>query len=71
MRFREPSFWEQYYWRVMISAGVVLVQAMMIAILLRERRLRFLAEVEARQRMSEQLHESPCHRGRDVCHDRA
>jgi len=56
VRFREPSFWEQYYWRVMISAGVVLVQAMMIAILLRERRLRFLAEVEARQRMSELAH---------------
>ncbi|MBR0969173.1 sensor histidine kinase [Bradyrhizobium japonicum] len=56
VRFREPSFWEQYYWRVMISAGVVLAQTMMIAILLRERRLRFLAEVEARQRMSELAH---------------
>jgi C4-dicarboxylate-specific signal transduction histidine kinase len=56
VRFREPSFWEQYYWRVMISAGVVLVQAMMIGILLRERRLRFQAEVEARQRMSELAH---------------
>jgi C4-dicarboxylate-specific signal transduction histidine kinase len=32
------------------------MQAMMIAILLRERRLRFLAEVEARQRMSELAH---------------
>ncbi|UFW41278.1 sensor histidine kinase [Bradyrhizobium sp. WSM471] len=56
VRFREPSFWEQYYWRVMISVGLVLVQATMIVILLRERRLRFLAEVEARQRMSELAH---------------
>ncbi|MGY8635920.1 ATP-binding protein [Bradyrhizobium sp. 14AA] len=56
VRFREPSFWEQYYWHSTIVASVVLVQALMIAILLRERRLRFVAEVEARQRMSELAH---------------
>ena len=56
VRFRELSFWEHYYWRALIVAGVVLTQALMISILLRERRLRFLAEVEARQRLSELAH---------------
>jgi signal transduction histidine kinase len=56
VRFREPTFWERYYWHTTIIAAVVLVQALMIAVLLRERRLRFLAEVEARQRMSELAH---------------
>jgi signal transduction histidine kinase len=56
VRFRELSFWEQYYWHTMIIASVVLTQALMIVILLRERRLRSLAEVEARQRMSELAH---------------
>ncbi|MGY8704625.1 ATP-binding protein [Bradyrhizobium sp. 18BD] len=56
IRFREPSFWEQYYWHSTVVASVVLVQALMISILLRERRLRFVAEVEARQRMSELAH---------------
>jgi signal transduction histidine kinase len=56
VRFREPSFWEQYFWHSTIVASVMLVQALMIVILLRERRLRFLAEVEARQRMSELAH---------------
>jgi C4-dicarboxylate-specific signal transduction histidine kinase len=50
------SFWEQYYWRALLVTGVVLTQALLISILLRERRLRFLAEVEARQRMSELAH---------------
>ncbi|WP_441238704.1 sensor histidine kinase [Bradyrhizobium sp. 930_D9_N1_4] len=56
VRFRERSFWEQYYWHSTIVAGVVLVQGLMIAILLRERRLRVVAEIEARQRMSELAH---------------
>jgi len=56
VRFRELSFWQQYYWQATLVAGVVLMQALMITILLRERRLRFLAEVEARHRMSELAH---------------
>lgn len=56
VRFREPTFWEKYHWHLTIIAGVVLVQALLIGILLRERRLRFVAEVEARQRMSELAH---------------
>ena len=56
VRFREPSFWERHYWHSTIVASVVLIQALMITALLRERRLRFLAEIEARQRMSELAH---------------
>jgi signal transduction histidine kinase len=56
VRFRELTFWEQHYWHVTIVVGVMLTQALMITFLLRERRLRFLAEVEARQRMSELAH---------------
>ncbi|KYH01753.1 sensor histidine kinase [Bradyrhizobium sp. DOA1] len=56
VRFRELSFWERYYWHTTIAGSVMLVQALMIATLLRERRLRFLAQVEAGQRMSELAH---------------
>lgn len=56
VRFREMSFWERYYWHTSIVAAVMLLQALMITILLRERRLRFLAQVEAGQRMSELAH---------------
>lgn len=56
VRFRQPTFWEQYYWHSAVVASVVLIQALMITALLRERRLRFVAEVEARQRMSELAH---------------
>jgi signal transduction histidine kinase len=56
VRSRELSFWELYYWRALLVAAVVLTQALLISILLRERRLRVLAEVEAHQRMSELAH---------------
>ena len=56
VRFREASFWQQYYWHSTVVAGVVLVQALLITGLLHQRRLRFLAEIEARQRMSELAH---------------
>jgi signal transduction histidine kinase len=56
VRFREVSFWELYYWRALLVAAVVLTQALLISFLLRERRLRVLAEVEAHQRMSELAH---------------
>jgi signal transduction histidine kinase len=56
VRFREQTFWEQYYWQSLTIAIVILMQALMITGLLHERRLRFSAEVEARQRMSELAH---------------
>jgi signal transduction histidine kinase len=56
VRFREKTFWEQYYWQSLTVAIVILMQALMITGLLHERRLRYSAEVEARQRMSELAH---------------
>lgn len=54
--FREPSAWETYRWQVATVSSVVLLQAMLIAGLLYERRRRRLAEVEARRRMAELAH---------------
>lgn len=54
--FREPSVWETYRWQVALVSLVVLLQAMLISVLLYERRRRHFAEVEARRRMSELAH---------------
>ena len=51
--FREPSVWETYRWQIALVSMVVFLQAMLISILLYERRRRRFAEVEARRRMSE------------------
>lgn len=51
--FREPSVWETYRWQVAAVSLVVLLQAVLISVLLYERRRRRFAEVEARRRMSD------------------
>jgi signal transduction histidine kinase len=54
--FRENTVWEQYSWQIMFVSTIVLVQAGLISILLREHHRRRLAEVQARQRMAELAH---------------
>jgi signal transduction histidine kinase len=54
--FREPSAWDAYRWQIMAICGIILVQAMLISLLLQERRRREFAEVQSRQRMSELAH---------------
>ena len=54
--FREPGIWETYSWQVALIAGVILVQGALISGLLHERRLRRLAEVQSRQRLTELAH---------------
>ena len=54
--FREPSVWERYLWLIASVVAVLLIQAGLIAILLREHRRRQLAEVQSRQRMTELAH---------------
>src|SRR6267378_1951936 len=54
--FREPTAWERYSWQIAFITAVILVQAGLIAVLLREHRRRQLAEVQARQRMAELAH---------------
>ena len=56
IRFREPSLWQKYYWQIAIIAGVVMLQAVLIAVLLHERKRRNDAEIESRHRMSELAH---------------
>jgi signal transduction histidine kinase len=58
IRFREPTFWEQYRWQSIAIGSVILVQGVLIAVLLRERRKRQDAEVESRHRTSELAHVS-------------
>jgi signal transduction histidine kinase len=54
--FREPTAWQRYSWQIAFVAVALLLQAGLIAILLRERRQRHLAEVQSRQRMVELAH---------------
>jgi signal transduction histidine kinase len=51
--FREPTVWERYSWQITLVAAVLLFQAGLIAILLREHRRRQFAELESRHRMTE------------------
>jgi signal transduction histidine kinase len=51
--FREPAVWERYWWQITLVTAVLLIQAGLISILLREHRRRRWAEVQARQRMAE------------------
>jgi signal transduction histidine kinase len=54
--FREPTAWELYSWQIALITAVIFMQAGFISILLQEHRRRQLAEVQARQRMSELAH---------------
>jgi signal transduction histidine kinase/ABC-type uncharacterized transport system substrate-binding protein len=58
IRFREPTFWEQYRLQSIAIGIVILIEAALIALLLKERRKRRNAEVESRHRMSELAHVS-------------
>lgn len=54
--FREPSVWERYSWQITFIFAVLLMQAGLILVLLREHRRRQFAEVQSRQRMAELAH---------------
>ena len=54
--FREPTVWERYSWQIALIIAIVLLQAGLIAVLLREHRRRQFAEVQSRQRMAELAH---------------
>jgi signal transduction histidine kinase len=51
--FREPAAWEVYRLQILLVGTVLVLQALLIALLLRERGRRQHAEVQSRQRMSE------------------
>jgi signal transduction histidine kinase len=54
--FRGPTAWEQYHAYILAVTAAILIQAALIIWLLYEHRRRRVAEVEARQRMSELAH---------------
>jgi signal transduction histidine kinase len=54
--FREPTIWERYSWQIASVVAVLLIQAGLITVLLREHRRRQFSEVQARQRMAELAH---------------
>jgi signal transduction histidine kinase len=54
--FREPTVWERYSWQIAFITAVILLQAGLIAALLREHRRRKFSEVQSRQRMAELAH---------------
>jgi signal transduction histidine kinase len=51
--FQTPRLWDQYRWQVLMTASVIAVQAMLIWVLLVERRRRTLAESDARTRLAQ------------------
>ena len=54
--FREPTIWERYWWQVVLTVTIILVQAGLIFVLLTEHRRRQFAEVQSQQRMAELAH---------------
>ncbi|WOH67920.1 ABC transporter substrate binding protein [Bradyrhizobium sp. BWA-3-5] len=56
IRFRAPTFLEQYRWQSAAVASAILIQAGLIMFLLHERHLRHNAETESHKRMTELAH---------------
>ena len=54
--FKPPTMWETYRSQILTVSGVILLQAVFIALLLHERRRRHSAETDSRQRMVELAH---------------
>jgi signal transduction histidine kinase len=54
--FKEPTFWEQYWFATVVALAIVALQGTVIAGLLVERRRRQAAEVESRLRLLEVVH---------------
>jgi signal transduction histidine kinase len=54
--FRESTAWERYSWQIASIVAVILMQAGLISVLLREHRRRKFSEVQSRQRMAELAH---------------
>jgi len=49
IRFRVPTFWEQYKWYVLTVLGVMLIQSTLIVVLVINRSLRKRAEIESKR----------------------
>ena len=58
LRFRQPSFWEQYRWRVVAVGAALALETVLLIALVAERQSRRRAEKESRQRRQELAHAS-------------
>jgi signal transduction histidine kinase len=56
VRFRPPTLWEQYRWQMTAISSAIVLQALVIAGLLIERRRRHAAERESQLRLQEVAH---------------
>jgi signal transduction histidine kinase len=56
LRFRQPSFWEQYRWRVVAVGATLAIETALLVALFFERQSRKRAENESRQRRQELAH---------------
>lgn len=56
VRFREFSAWERYRTAIILTAGVLVLQSMLIASLVFERRRRRLAEIDSRRHLAAMAH---------------
>ncbi len=54
--FREQTVWQRYSWQIALITSVILIQAGLIVVLLREHRRRQFAEAQSRQRGAELVH---------------
>ena len=52
VRFRRPSLWSEFRTMVLAAAGVLAIQALLIIVLLLERRARVRAEIESRKNLA-------------------
>src|SRR5262245_60421561 len=56
IRFRPPSYWDQYRWMAITTIAIFFTQALMISSLLIERRRRRFAEADAQRHLLELMH---------------
>lgn len=56
IEFRPPTAFDQYRWQIVVIAGALLAQTLLIVGLFYERRRRRYAEATSRQRLSELAH---------------
>ena len=56
--FREPSIWVAYRWHIVAAALAIVLQSLLIAALILQRRQRRIAEIEVQQQRAELAHAS-------------
>ena len=58
VRFAERSFWREYLWQIATGLAVIAAQALLIAMLIVQRRQRRIAEIEVQHQRTELAHAS-------------